>query len=461
MASWNNKLPDTLTNAECERGDVTKQGGTPPVRIVPPKKKDEDSTSKKSTVTFYVGENQDVKETYEKFDGSNPEEGIQHVKFFLQFIEKKGTVALIEEQVRSRDNNTGHLGVMEEDDVGYEALVEEIDAAKAEIERLVDEVLNLFEQLLSSALVTDWNSCCRKALDTPGFVNENDVWINHRALGKIGMPSINACLNAWLRLKVPKDCAERHRRYNSTQLVFPLTGPTKGVKIKPFLLRIKDSNDLTPYMPCLKDTKNAPASMPRANVPFPEYELCIYMLNTLPRGLSEMYWARKGEHFPCKVDQLIEDLHMMEPEYLSHKKLMGDIRAIKQAAGTSSPKASDKKSGSKRKMSPGDSIPKKDVKRTPKLCQHCAQWAPQIKDTHNTKDCRKWNPDGTSKQKGRSSTGGGNYKGSNAHSIDEMKECFATMKKQNEKLMKYVKKSKKSRRGRRGYASSDSDSDSE
>ena len=42
-----------------------------------------------------------------------------------------------------------------------------------------------------------------------------------------------------------------------------------------------------------------------------------------------------------------------------------------------------------------------------------------------------------------------------------MKEVFATMKKQNEKLLKYVKKSKKSRRGRRGYESSGSDSDSE
>jgi len=112
-------------------------------------------------------------------------------------------------------------------------------------------------------------------------------------------------------------------------------------------------------------------------------------------------------------------------------------------------------------MQSGDTIPRKSVNKTPKLCQFCAQWAPQIKDTHNTKDCRKWNPDGTSKEKGKFSKSGGKYKSSNAHAIDEMKECFATMKKQNEKLMKYVKKSKKSRRGRRGYESSGSDSDSE
>jgi hypothetical protein len=110
-------------------------------------------------------------------------------------------------------------------------------------------------------------------------------------------------------------------------------------------------------------------------------------------------------------------------------------------------------------MEPGETIPKRE-KRASKLCQHCAQWSPQIKGTHNTKDCLRWNSDGTEKQK-RGSSSRSNYKGSNAHSMDEMKEVFATMKKQNEKLLKYVKKSKKSRRGRRGYESSGSDSDSE
>jgi len=458
MTSWNKALPDTLTNGECERGDVTKQGGTPPVRIVPPKK-EEDPSKKKSMVTFYVGEDQSTKESYEKFEDSNAENGIKHVRFFNQLITKRGTKDLIEEQEGIRDAAKAALQVMEEGDHGYDELVEERDEAIAEIERLVTEVLDTFEQLLGAALVPEWEENCRKMLDTNGYINEDDTWINHRALGRTGWHSVHVCLNGWLCLNVPKDCAERNRRYLSTQVVFPPTGHTKQVKIKPFLLRMKGMNELTTHMPCLKDTKNAPTSMPRASVPFPEYEMCTYLLNACPVGMKEMYWSRKGQHFPCNVDQLIEDLHMMEPEYLSHKKLMGEIRAMKQSNGASS--SSDKKSN-KRKMQSGDTIPRKSVNKTPKLCQFCAQWAPQIKNTHNTKDCRKWHPDGTSKeQKGKFSKSGGKYKGSNAHAIDEMKECFATMKKQNEKLMKYVKKSKKSRRGRRGYELSGSDSDSE
>ena len=44
MASWNNKLPTTLENESYERGDVTKQGGLPPIRVVPPKEDEEKKT---------------------------------------------------------------------------------------------------------------------------------------------------------------------------------------------------------------------------------------------------------------------------------------------------------------------------------------------------------------------------------------------------------------------------------
>ena len=44
---------------------------------------------------------------------------------------------------------------MEEGDHGYDELVEERDEAIAEIERLVTEVLDTFEQLLGAALVPE------------------------------------------------------------------------------------------------------------------------------------------------------------------------------------------------------------------------------------------------------------------------------------------------------------------
>ena len=112
MASWNNKLPSTIENDSYERGDVTKQGGIPPIRVVPPK---EDTEKKKNSVAFYLNEDMSVKDTYDKFTGSEPEQGIVHVMFFYQFLSKKGITATIQEQEIIRDDNRAHLRVMEDE----------------------------------------------------------------------------------------------------------------------------------------------------------------------------------------------------------------------------------------------------------------------------------------------------------------------------------------------------------
>ena len=117
-------------------------------------------------VTFYLGENQDAKESYEKFEDSNAENGIKLVRFFVQFLTKRGTKALIEEQEAIQDAAIAALNVKEEGDHGYEELLEERDTAIEEIERLVTEALDIFEQLLGAALVSDWNETCRKMLET-------------------------------------------------------------------------------------------------------------------------------------------------------------------------------------------------------------------------------------------------------------------------------------------------------
>ena len=116
-------------------------------------------------------------------------------------------------------------------------------------------------------------------------------------------------------------------------------------------------------------------------------------------------------------------------------------------------------------MKDGDTIPKKsktgrhDLKGShPKkhherrLCQKCAKYSPQSKDTHNTSQCRKWNEDGSRKTSPN-----------NSNMISaEIMNCFATMQKQNAEVLKQLKhsssKKKKSRR-RRYEESSDSDSE--
>ena len=91
-----------------------------------------------------------------------------------------------------------------------------------------------------------------------------------------------------------------------------------------------------------------------------------------------------------------------------------------------------------------------------KLCNRCAQWAPPVKNTHNTAQCRKFNADGTRRD-------GQRNKSLNVHGHDdEILSAFHTMRKEQKALRKQLKKlSVKKKSKKRSYSSDDSSSDSD
>ena len=106
--------------------------------------------------------------------------------------------------------------------------------------------------------------------------------------------------------------------------------------------------------------------------------------------------------------------------------------------------------------------------RPKKNCALCAKYSPAVKHTHNTKECRKWNQDGTPKRKDTSNyRGKGNFLNSVGRD-DDLKQCFLQMKKEQKALKKLIlkqgKKSRKRLKKRRVLSDSfddDSSSDSE
>ena len=133
----------------------------------------------------------------------------------------------------------------------------------------------------------------------------------------------------------------------------------------------------------------------------------------------------------------------------------------KQSAGKKQDAAGSAKRTS---MKQGDRIPKKAKKgegespkeaQNNKLCQNCAKWAPAIKNTHNTGNCRKFNSDGTRK---------GAARNVNMHGHDDdMMAFFRTMKKDQKAIMKKfakmdMKKKSKGSARKSSYDSSDDDS---
>ena len=102
-----------------------------------------------------------------------------------------------------------------------------------------------------------------------------------------------------------------------------------------------------------------------------------------------------------------------------------------------------------RKPSASQAAESKGPGRSRKHCVRCAEFSPSVMDTHNTKDCLKWNRDGT--PKGRpgnnprnSDRRKANYATAQSQSA-ELKECFSQMKRKQKALKKLILKQGKKR----------------
>ena len=188
----------------------------------------------------------------------------------------------------------------------------------------------------------------------------------------------------------------------------------------------------------------------------------------MPRWLYAAYVAKQGvNHCPTSVEQLKKDLIDVEPQARQFKKVADDVKALKSGSPNKKSSGSEggtaNASGTTKKRSLKDPIPKKvrndktEGKESlldsyKKHCNHCQRFSPKIAHTHNTKDCRRWNPDGTPKAK----------KAKTSHALqklehEQFKAVFAQMQEDNKKLRKLLKKqTKKSKsRKRKAYDTSD------
>ena len=118
-----------------------------------------------------------------------------------------------------------------------------------------------------------------------------------------------------------------------------------------------------------------------------------------------------------------------------------------------------------KKAKPSKSSDNPKGKGNQKLCNKCVQWAPHLKNTHNTRDCYRWNQDGTpmpKKQKSGTNNANAIVKEVKAKE-NRMVERLDRLDKTQEKLIKMMSKSAKKRKHHRRRAlpdtSSSSDSD--
>ena len=445
IGNMSTTLPTDLKHSECEKGDPGKYGKAPPIRFAI---ESQSSRDDRPTVNIYTSD--DTKETYYKFKDGSPEELVEHVRNYWEIIRKLDLESTydVEKQAiaaakRQKNEGNTHGRALKD-------LNQVIEDSTLNMKKSIAKAFKTFSDLLDADLVPKWNEIVKKECRTKGYIALDGVKVKDKKRGE-NFEGLRACVRTWMKQNgIPKNSADRLRHYLLCQV-------RKGsrVPVGPFIDRMVVLNGYLKDLPCLKDEEGSPTQLPRMDEPYGSYAMCSNILMALPEGLSVAYSARKGDSFAAtEVEKLKNDLELIEPEYRQTQKI---IEMARNSGGGSKDKAKDK--GTKRSLD--DPIPRKpkaQAARQKKLCQHCAKWSPDIKNTHNTAQCRKWNSDGTKWQKPK------HARKTNAHSqvSEDMMECFAQMRKDNAKLLKSLKRSrKKGKRSRRRYSDSESDSDSD
>ena len=155
----------------------------------------------------------------------------------------------------------------------------------------------------------------------------------------------------------------------------------------------------------------------------------------------------------------------IEPKYKEKKDLQ---QAVCKKTPASSAKEKNPKNGGGNVLGaihtldnpiPHTTLGGNSCKKPWKLCQNCAKHSPKIKNTHNTSECHKWNPDGSPKN---------GEKQAHAQNLvpEQLMACFTQMQKDNRAMRKLLacitkKGKRKSHKQSSHEVSASDDSDSE
>jgi hypothetical protein len=250
------------------------------------------------------------------------------------------------------------------------------------------------------------------------------------------------------------DCVQMHLQsrfvFNAAELqkFYVLCGLKKSPKVTvhQFCERIQVLNDAISWLPMKHYSPHATELTPVCEK-FSDADIIANIMHAMPES-----WQ----------NDLLKSVKGNMPE--TTRELLPLLELIEKAPPTIAPKGGDGAKGKsthgggaakKRSADTSDlRVPRKKARFSYNKCKHCEKYGGKP-ETHVTEKCRKWNADGTLKNK------------ESSHSKDKKAhKAFASLKSKteyNEKLLKkLLKKSKsdKKKKSKRTYDSSDSDSDS-
>jgi hypothetical protein len=287
-------------------------------------------------------------------------------------------------------------------------------------------------------------------------MHTRDPWedlksVKHKGIRRKSCLSLWECINFHKLTIYSIDAAESQRFY----MLCNLKKPTKS-SIRAHVTRMETLNKYLGLLPTIKNSPQAVSSTELGNVPFNETTLASIILNHLPVAWRTQY-ALMHTLVPESPRAILLDLENIEK--LFAEKPNKAARANKAKVATALKGASEhvpRKGKRAHGGGPDTGNPKKV--RTAKYCKWCKAVDGPF-TTHNTDECRRFNKDGSQKDrltKPFDSSKKPAWKKPSGGNSDQMVYLTEEMTKLKKKLKKSQKCSKK-----RSRDSLDSDSDSD
>ena len=450
-----------VTNASCQRYAPSRVTGANkmPVLFVPTTA-DKPEEGEVTTVKVYI--TKDISKVIKVFKDGDVEDLLQLQQRHEMIIGARKLQEKHTADTATLNGERARLGLMDADDEERVELVAQIATLEQNLTGYVQSAFDYFEQLLDESLHNDWNTVVTDVTTATTYTDNNGVeHANVAARGK-NFETLKVCYLRIIRWATTQNAAELLRTYMQTCIKMP----KKGLNVSQYISRFLVLNNYLEMLPCLKQIQGSPANLARADVKFTDIELCPMILSGMDTPLALAYHALKGrDHFATSVKQLKEDLESIEPSVALSKETTFKEGMSSKSGGSKPAKSGNGKGYNKKaRMSSRDekiprksSTPKSDETQE-KLCQKCAKWSPEVKNTHNTSECFKWNKDGS---KGRRNNKG-KYASNNvsAHQMGEMVSMFQAFSKakSTDSKKRKARKNKKRKHVRDSrYLSSDDD----
>ena len=231
------------------------------------------------------------------------------------------------------------------------------------------------------------------------------------------------------------NAAEQEKYYITNVLKKP-----QRINVRQFVHQVEQLNAYITQMLCFYYSPHANASTKPENVPFLEAELGAHVLRMCPLAWKDQYNLNQKGMRPMDMRTLLTLLEAIE-RVCTHEKGKLDEKSKKSSFNG---KKGEKRPGT----DPTVHVPKKV--RFEKNCDLCKKHG-GAHTTHTTRECHKYEKDGTEKSSFHAAKKGGkkNY---------PVNQNFAQLTKKIEKLEKLLKKSGKKGK-KRCYEDSNSDSE--